>query len=129
MSEEELRAIIARYALRGHEERRANGEPVYLAWYFEVPNCLAEASNRDAALRELDGIIVPYLQTVMADGAELPVPAEARPRAKPVSFHRIWQIVLGDAKRLVGAQSLASANTGACVPVRAKPPEDALLKI
>jgi hypothetical protein len=118
MTEQEVRAVVGRYEARVKEDQRADGSAVFLAWYAEVPTCIAEAPNRAAALDELDAIIVAYLQTVMADGVSLPVPLSERVRPVATWRQRIGQVVLGDARTLLGAKSLASARTVTAVPTR-----------
>lgn len=112
MTDKDLAEVIARYDLRIRRETRPDGSPLYLAWYAEVPGCLVEAAGRTEVLLELDAVIVPFLRGMIEDGADLPVPLAERPHSGPRSFiARLKQLVLGDVRAVLGAQSFATAET------------------
>lgn len=82
MTDQEIKDLLASYSLRLTRSRRSDESPVFLAWYEELPGCMAEAETRDAALLELDTIAPAIVKLLEADGLSLPVPASARaPRA------------------------------------------------
>lgn len=74
MTEQTIRETVSRYEVRMLNERRPQNRTVVLAFYAEVPGCLVEGPNREATLRELDQMIVPFLQGVLADGGAIPAP-------------------------------------------------------
>lgn len=55
-------------------EKLRNGQEMGLAFYREVPYCLAEGPTIEAARSELKYIIIPFLSGILKDGGSLPVP-------------------------------------------------------
>ncbi|HEX9690653.1 MAG TPA: DUF2442 domain-containing protein [Gemmatimonadales bacterium] len=106
VNEESIRDTIQRYSLLVRVGSRTDGRSYAVAWYQEVPGCMAEAADEAGAVEELGAIIVPFLQALLADGSALPTP-------NPSVFtqtQQIRQLVLGDVHRLLRAKRLQDSD-------------------
>lgn len=93
MTEDALRGLAQRYALRRGHDATAPREVAFYAYYAEVPGCLAQGSTAQGALAELDALFVPFMQLVLADGGAAPVPFAERMRTNLI---RIGPILVGN---------------------------------
>jgi predicted RNase H-like HicB family nuclease len=74
----EIGNIISTYSLRGRATQRPDGGRVYVAWYDELPGCVAEAGDKTAALAELDAVVPFVLERLAKDGIAPPVASGAK---------------------------------------------------
>ncbi|MBW7935211.1 MAG: hypothetical protein H3C62_16710 [Gemmatimonadaceae bacterium] len=88
MTETEIARVVEDYELVAVKERRPtpDGRAIFYAMFREVPECLTEGPTREAAIADLQLMIVPFLSGVIADGGSLPVPLAVRAEPAFASF-------------------------------------------
>lgn len=65
---------LARYLFQAKTAQREGAEPVHLAWFAELPFCIAEGDSPAEAAEELGAQARRYLDGVVRDGGSIPVP-------------------------------------------------------
>ncbi len=104
MTDQEIRDLLDTYSFRATSGRRADGTPVFFAWYDELPGCLVESASREEARLELDAIAPAVLGQLSAEGVSLPRPSSAR---SPRTLTNILQF----SGLVVGAELLTAQTT------------------
>lgn len=102
MTEAEIRSILGKYRMQAVTESRGNGTEVGLAWFEEIPGCLAEAPTRRQAIAELEGIAPAFVEGMLSDGGSMPLPLSQRPPIATTSIQKVSNLVLGDVRKLQG---------------------------
>lgn len=93
MTQQDLRALLQRYALRRGQDQSAPAGYRFYAYYAELPGCVAQADSPEAAIAELDRLMEAYLDSVHEGKGRLPVPFADRGRSQRL---RIGPIFVGD---------------------------------
>jgi predicted RNase H-like HicB family nuclease len=104
MTQQDLRALLQRYALRRGEDPSAPAGYQFFAYYAELPGCVAQADSPGAAIAELDTLMRVYLDSVLGGKGSLPVPFADRGCTQRL---RIGPIFVGDFSEYAGAAHAA----------------------
>lgn len=109
MTREEIVTTLQRYQLNATQD--PGGTELFLAWYSELPGCMVEAPDRDAALAELDFQAVPFVERILSDGGRLPLPLTERPRKPITQIHSVTRVVVGNVRELLGPMGGKTVTT------------------
>lgn len=107
MSASDITTALAAFSVTCTPTHRG-GALVYAARYAELPYCIAEGETREAALRELEAIAPSYVEGMLADGGEIPVPLQEGGAAAGMFTVSLFGMSIGGAPASPGTQSRPS---------------------
>lgn len=98
---QKLRDIVPAYEPRT-EKRLEGGKPIFVAYYVEIPLCIAEGDTAEIALKNLTEVIAPFLERLYQDLAELPEPLSGQRRRTQLRFDIVGSFVVSKPSGLSG---------------------------
>lgn len=63
------------YTRRVRPDEGTRGERLFLAWVDELPGCQSHGATADEALEGLEDALSMYLESLLEDGLDPPIPA------------------------------------------------------
>ena len=70
------------YTVKLYPDQANDGSVLYVAEVRELPGCLAQGETRREAIRELDSVLIDYIQSILEDGLDVPPPARSLDKNK-----------------------------------------------
>ena len=78
------------YTRRVRPDEGTRGEPLFLAWVDELPGCESHGATSGQALEGLEDALSMYIESMLEDGLEPPLPAGcARPAPREEAVARV----------------------------------------